>query len=79
MSYMRQEAEEYALGDDAVCTACGNGEYIAMWIRGEIGYDAKAPRDELFKEWASFKMYSCECGYESDDERDFKPKGGMKE
>ena len=72
--YMREEAEEYALGDDAVCPACGNGEYIAVWIQGELGYDAKMPSDALFREWARFKTYSCECGYESDDGRDFKPK-----
>ena len=72
--YMREYAEEYAIGDDAVCPACVNGELIAVWIEGELGYHAKLPSAALFKEWARFKTYSCECGYESDDARYFKPK-----
>ena len=78
MSYMLEEAEECTLPSDAVCPKCNRGELIAVWIQGEIGYDAKKPQYERFKEWVRFEAYSCECGYQSDDSDDFNKEGEKK-
>jgi hypothetical protein len=73
MSYMLEEAQGYALNDDVVCPNCNKGDGIALFMKGEVGYDAKEPKYEMFREWIQFASYSCECGYESLNFDDFKP------
>ena len=60
------------------CPECGDEDGITMWRNGSNGYTVyynenydEIHYDSLDFDELSFETFSCDCGYESDDEKKF--------